>query len=208
LLKCRIDIKRVPENDDVDHESKGSKLVFLSFPIALTQFATFAVKNSSCQLVAVLATIQLSERPPAFRPVVNISKAVDGFVDAPEFGDSLSELRWAVINPKGSHDRRRLHHTQLQRSGQTQDIVPVLPNEIRVDAMPADAIQEAVVSRLIDSPVPGAANIGNPWTEPIAQEPKQAEHDIGVSTGIGHDLSGSELCLLFENYCKQEQTVS
>jgi hypothetical protein len=32
--------------------------------------------------------------------------------------------------------------------------------------MPADAIQEAVVSRLIDSPVPGAADIGNPWTEP------------------------------------------
>jgi hypothetical protein len=169
LLKCRIDIKRVPENDDIDYESEGSKLVFLSFPIALAQFAPLAMKNSPCQFVAVLATIQLSERSPAFRFVVNISKAVDGFVDAPEFGDSLSELRWAVINPKGSHDRRRLHHTQLQRSGQTQDIVPVLPNEIRVDAMPADAIQEAVVTRLIDSPVPGAANIGNPWTEPVAQ---------------------------------------
>jgi hypothetical protein len=98
-------------------ESEGSKLVFLSFPIALAQFAPLAMKNSPCQLVAVLATIQLSERSPAFRLVVNISKAVDGFVDAPEFGDSLSELRWAVINPKGSHDRRRLHHTQLQRSG-------------------------------------------------------------------------------------------
>jgi hypothetical protein len=35
LLESRIDIKRVPENDDVDHESKGSKLVFLPFPIAL-----------------------------------------------------------------------------------------------------------------------------------------------------------------------------
>jgi hypothetical protein len=72
LLERRIDIKCVPENDDVDHESKGSKLVFLPFPIALTQFAPFAVKNGSCQLVAVLATIQLSERPPAFRLVVNI----------------------------------------------------------------------------------------------------------------------------------------
>ncbi|MDX6464637.1 MAG: hypothetical protein QOE55_8334 [Acidobacteriaceae bacterium] len=95
------------------------------------------MKNSPCQFVAVLATIQLSERSSAFRLVVNISKAMDGFVDAPEFGDSLSELCWAVINPKGSHDRRRLHHTQLQRSGQPQDVVPVLPNEIRVDAMPA-----------------------------------------------------------------------
>ena len=35
LLECRIDIKRVPENDDVDHEAKSPKLVFLSFPIAL-----------------------------------------------------------------------------------------------------------------------------------------------------------------------------
>jgi hypothetical protein len=91
LLECRIDIKRVPENDDVDHESKSSELVFLSFPIALTQFAPLAVKNSSCQLVAVLATIQLSKRPPAFRLVVNIGKAVDGFVDAPEFGHSLRQ---------------------------------------------------------------------------------------------------------------------
>ena len=123
LLKCRIDIKPVPENDDTDYESEGSKLVFLSFPIALAQFAPLAMKNSPCQLVAVLATIQLSKRSSAFRLVVDISKAVDGFVDAPEFGDSLSELRWAVINPKGSHDRRRLHHTQLQRSGQTQDVI-------------------------------------------------------------------------------------
>ena len=35
LLECRMDIKRVPENDDVDDESKSSKLVFLAFPIAL-----------------------------------------------------------------------------------------------------------------------------------------------------------------------------
>src|SRR5258708_5054004 len=110
------------------------------------------MKNSSCQLVAVLPPIQLSERTPAVRLVVNISKAVDGFVDAPEFGDSLSELRWAVINPEGSHDRRRLHHTQLQRSSQTQDVVPILTNEIRVDAMPADAVQAAVAGRVIDSP--------------------------------------------------------
>jgi hypothetical protein len=56
LLECRIDIKRVPENDDVDHEPEGSKLVFLPFPIALAQFAPFAVKNCPCQLVAVLTT--------------------------------------------------------------------------------------------------------------------------------------------------------
>src|ERR1019366_7642852 len=125
---------------------------------------------------------------PALRLVVNISKAVDCFVDAAEFGDSLSELRWAVINPKGSHDRRRLHDPQLQRSGQTQDVVPILTNEIRVDAMPADAIEAAVVGRLIDSPVPGAANVGYPWAEAIAQQPEQAEYDVGVSAGIGHDL--------------------
>ena len=82
FMKCRIDIKRVPENDDIDYESEGSKLVFLSFPIALAQFAPLAMKNRPCQLVAVRATIQLSERSSAFRIVVNISKAVDGFVDA------------------------------------------------------------------------------------------------------------------------------
>ena len=35
LLECRMDIKRVPEDDVVDDESKSSKLGFLAFPIAL-----------------------------------------------------------------------------------------------------------------------------------------------------------------------------
>jgi hypothetical protein len=35
-LECRIDIKRVPENDDIDHKSEGSKLVFLPFSLAAT----------------------------------------------------------------------------------------------------------------------------------------------------------------------------
>jgi hypothetical protein len=116
LFKCQIDIKRVPENDDIDHKPEGSKLVFLPFPIALAQFASFAVKNSSRQLVAVLAAIQLSQRSPAFRPVVNIGKAVDGFVYAPEFGDSLSLLRGAVINPRlvqtSSLQRRQHFHVR------------------------------------------------------------------------------------------------
>ena len=35
LLECRVDIKRAPENDDIDYKPEGSKLVFLPFPIAL-----------------------------------------------------------------------------------------------------------------------------------------------------------------------------
>ena len=32
LLKCRIDIKRVPENDDIDHKPEGSNLVIIVQP--------------------------------------------------------------------------------------------------------------------------------------------------------------------------------
>jgi hypothetical protein len=53
LLKCRIDIERVPENDDIDCEPEGSKLVFLSFPIALAQLGAFRCGNPPERKVAM-----------------------------------------------------------------------------------------------------------------------------------------------------------
>jgi hypothetical protein len=114
LFESRIHVERVPQDNNVHHEAQRAKLIFLSLPVALAQFAPLPMKDGPRQFVSVLATIQLGERPSAFGLVIDIRKAVNGFIDASEFGDCLSQLRWAVVNPKRSHDRGSLNHAELE----------------------------------------------------------------------------------------------
>jgi hypothetical protein len=51
----------------------------------------------------------------------------------------------------------------------------------RIDAVARDTIQRTVVGRGVDSPVAGAADVGDSGAEPMAQQPEQAEHRVGTS---------------------------
>ncbi len=42
------------------------------------------------------------------------------------------------------------HRTELERAGDTQQIVPIAGNEVRVDAVASDAVQRSVVGARID----------------------------------------------------------
>jgi hypothetical protein len=46
---------------DVDHQTEGAELVFLSFAIALTQFFAFAMEHHTGELVATFAAIELHQ---------------------------------------------------------------------------------------------------------------------------------------------------
>src|ERR1700693_4560574 len=105
LLESRFDIEGVSEDDDVHHEAQRAELVFLPLSITLAEFTPLAMKDRPRQFVPVLAAIQLRERPPPFGFIVYVCEAVNGLVDASELGDRLGQFRWAVINPKCSHDR-------------------------------------------------------------------------------------------------------
>jgi hypothetical protein len=62
-------------------------------------------------------------------------KTVNGLVDAPEFSNGLGQPRWAVIDPQRPHDRGRLDHAELEGTGQAKQVVPVVFDEIRIDAL-------------------------------------------------------------------------
>jgi hypothetical protein len=47
LLKSRIDIERVPEDDDIHHETECAKLVFLPLAVALARFTPLPMKDGS-----------------------------------------------------------------------------------------------------------------------------------------------------------------
>ena len=44
LVKRCIDVDRIPQHNNVDHQTKSAQLVLLSFPVALTQFTPLTVK--------------------------------------------------------------------------------------------------------------------------------------------------------------------
>ena len=49
---------------------------------------------------------------------------------------------------------------------------------------------------------------GEPRTEAVAEQAEETEHHIRVGPGVGHDLRGLQLCLLFERDREQHQAVA
>jgi hypothetical protein len=74
-----------------------------------------------------------------------------------------------IADLKCAHNSGSLHHAQLERARKPQHIAPVFFNQLRIDRVTRDPIEQTVVSRCIDSPMPSSADIGNPGTaEPPA----------------------------------------
>ena len=69
-------------------------------------------------------------------------------------------------------------------------------------------VELAVVGPWVDAPEARAADVGEARAESIAEESEQAEHDIAIGAGVGHDLHGLKFGLLFEHHGEQNQAVA
>ena len=61
LVEDNVHVPGVPERDCVDNEAESSHLIFLSFPIGLTDLALLAVKSGPGERVPPFLTIELDE---------------------------------------------------------------------------------------------------------------------------------------------------
>jgi hypothetical protein len=59
----------------------------------------------------------------------------------------------------------------------------------------------------VDPPEPGAAAVRESWGELVAEQPEEAEHDVGVAGGVGHDLPRLDARLWVEQPIEQVQRV-
>jgi hypothetical protein len=59
MFQNRVHIDSVPKDDDIHDESECAELVFLTFPVVLSEFASLAMENSPRQAMPFLAAIQL-----------------------------------------------------------------------------------------------------------------------------------------------------
>ena len=66
-----VHVDRVPQDDEVHDETERAELVFLSFPIALSQFPALAVEDDPRQLVATFSSVELDEDAAAVALIVN-----------------------------------------------------------------------------------------------------------------------------------------
>ena len=79
---------------------------------------------------------------------------------------------------------------------------------IEVDALPSQSVEGAVVRLGVDSPEAAAADVGQARAEAIAEQPEQAEHNVAIRAGVGHDPRGLQLGLLLQHNGQQHQAVA
>ena len=74
--------------------------------------------------------------------------------------------------------------------------------------MPGDVVEFAVIGFGIDAPESCSADVSEARAESVAKQSEQTEHNIAISTGVGHDLSRLQFGLLFEHDRQQDQAVA
>jgi hypothetical protein len=62
LLQDCLDVNCVPEHDHIDDQPERTELIFLSFVVALPQFAPFAAENDARDAVPTFSPIELCQR--------------------------------------------------------------------------------------------------------------------------------------------------
>ena len=91
LSQGGIHIDGIPQDDEVDHEAEGAKLVLLAIAVALAQLPTAPMEDDTGELVALFTPVELDQDAPAVGLVVNVSQQVLGLDDAAEFRQRLGQ---------------------------------------------------------------------------------------------------------------------
>jgi hypothetical protein len=50
LLKCSVNIERIPKNDHIDNQPQRSELIFLALAVSLPQFTLFTMNTARASL--------------------------------------------------------------------------------------------------------------------------------------------------------------
>jgi hypothetical protein len=69
---------------------------------------------------------------------------------------------------------------QLEGARDAQQVVPVLGDQPGIDPVAGDPVERPVVGGWVDPPEAGVAQIGQPGTELVAQQPEEPEDEVAV----------------------------
>ncbi len=208
VLQGTLHVHRVPNDDCVDHQPEGGELVFLPLAVALSQLASLAVEHHPRQPMSAFATIELGQNPPAIRLVVQVVQQEQGLDHPPELLQGTGELGRLRAALEHAHQRLAVAGAQRQRAGDAQQVVPVLDDALRPDAVGGQVVEPAVVGVTIDAPEARATDVADARAELVAQQPEQAEDHVSIGAGVGHDLARVQRGLLIEQDAEQHKRVA
>jgi hypothetical protein len=79
---------------------------------------------TASDIVPTVTPIELCKRASAHFFVVDEAQRMQGFVDAPEFGDALRQSSRVITDLQGAHDAGGRHPALQERSGESEHIIP------------------------------------------------------------------------------------
>ena len=203
-----LHVDGVPMHDGIESQAKSAKLLFLSLLEWAPDFTAFAAMNAPSEAMAQLRVVELGENAPSERRVVDVVEDVDCLGDPADFGERARQCGRLISHLKGPHDARRLEVSEFQRTGEADDIGPIVSDQCEVDGAFAKAVERAVIGFAIDPPQLDVAEVGQARAELIAEQPEDAEYRIGVCSGVGHEFGRLQLGFLFEEQREQHQAVA
>jgi len=217
LTESGIHVDGVPEYDEIDDQAERSELIFLSFTIALAQFAALSMKDdagelvaafSAIELVAAFSAIELDEDAASVAFIIDELQEIEGFNEPTEFLQGAGETGRPVVGLEGPGEACGLNDPELERACKPQQIVPMVGDQLHVDLVRRDIIEDAVVGFCVHAPESCAANVSNAGAELVSEQMEYAEDRISIAGRVGHDLGRLKLGLLFENDGEEIKTVA
>ena len=73
--------------------------------------------------------------------------------------------------------------------------------------MTSQIIQNPIICVAVHAPKASIAQIGQTGAKLIAEQPKEAEHDVTVTTGVGNQFFGTMMRFLFQQPVQQVRGV-
>ena len=159
VLDDGLHVGGVPEGDHVEHEAESAEFFFLPFPVACGELAASTVTDPPGEAVAVFLPIELDEDASALLGIVDIVEHMDRFDDASKFGESAGEWCGAFLDLENAHDRIGLDATELEGTGEAQEVWPGGGNQFGIDLVTGEPVECVVIGAAIDAPEASCTDI-------------------------------------------------
>ena len=127
------------------------------------------------------------------------------------FPDSLG-VGGLALEPRSRIGSRRARDIEepLTETGirGEQSHTAVGTDEFWIDVVAGERIQRPVVGTAIEAPEARRAEVCEPWTELVPQQPEEPEDKVAVGSGIGHDLDRAQARLVLVKGRARRRTSS
>ena len=149
-----VEVLAVPDHERVEREAERAELVFLAVAVGLAQLALVAVEDDPGDGVSALVAVEPEAGLAAELLAVDPGEQVQSLGDPAEFGDRASESAGASGALEDAQQLGRADGPGGQRAGDTEDVLPLLADQVGVDAVAGEAVDWPVVGVMVDAPEP------------------------------------------------------